>query len=191
MLMRTTLTLLCLLLTIFSHFSCQVQEAGALSNRIKIVLVPGHDSHGVGEHEHLGGCQLLARLLNENVPGVEAVVTGQGWPEDSTIFNGAAVIVMYSDGGDHHMVLPHLAQMDRLMQKGVGLVNLHYAVEVPKGKAGNYFLDWIGAYFELHWSVNPFWTARFDTFPKHPITVNSRALRIRPTRRRQRDVRQS
>jgi hypothetical protein len=57
------------------------------------------------------------------------------------------------------------------MKKGTGLVNLHYAVEIPKGEGGgNYFLDWVGGYFEMHWSVNPFWTARFEKFPVHPIT---------------------
>ena len=136
----------------------------------KIVLIPGLDSHGIGEHEHLGGCQLLAKLLNENVKGVYAVVTEQGWPKDTTILEDADAIVMYSDGGDRHMVIPHLQHIDRLMKKGIGLTNLHYAVEVPKGTAGNYFLDWAGAYFETFWSINPFWTAKFRSFPKHPVS---------------------
>ena len=47
---------------------------------------------------------------------------------------------------------------------------LHYAVEVPKGEAGDCFLDWIGGYFETHLSVNPHWTADFTAFPEHPTT---------------------
>jgi hypothetical protein len=43
-------------------------------------------------------------------------------------------------------------------------------VEVPKGEPGNCFLDWIGGYFETHWSVNPHWNAKFESFPDHPIT---------------------
>lgn len=139
-------------------------------NSKKIVLIPGRDSHGIGEHEHLGGCQLLAKLLNENVEGVNAVVTEQGWPKDTTILNDADAIVMYSDGGEGHMVLPHMAHIDSLMKKGVGLVNLHYAVEIPKGEPGNKFLEWVGGYFETHWSVNPHWTAHFDSLPDHPVT---------------------
>lgn len=136
----------------------------------KIVLIPGNDSHGPGEHEHLGGCTLLAKLLNEHVPGVEAVVTEQGWPKDTTVLDNADAIVMYSDGGNGHMAIPHLQHLDRLMKKGVGLINIHYAVEVPKGEVGDYFLKWVGGYFEIHYSVNPFWNAKFETFPKHPIT---------------------
>lgn len=139
-------------------------------NKKKIVLIPGHDSHGVGEHEHLGGCILLAQLLNDNVPGVNAVVTEQGWPKDTTILDDADAIVMYSDGGDQHMAIPHLQHLDRLMNKGVGLLNLHYAVEVPTGEPADYFKKWVGGYFETGWSVNPEFTAHFTTLPKHPIT---------------------
>ncbi|MBX3238635.1 MAG: ThuA domain-containing protein [Chitinophagaceae bacterium] len=138
--------------------------------RKKIVLIPGTDSHGPGEHEHLGGCTLLAKLLNEEVPGVYALVTEQGWPKDTTVLDDADAIVMYSDGGDGHMAIPHLDHLDRLMKKGVGLLNIHYAVEVPAGEAGDYFLKWVGGYFEIYWSINPFWTPGFDSFPNHPVT---------------------
>ena len=79
-------------------------------------------------------------------------------------------IVMFSDGGGGHMAIPHLQKLDELAKKGVGIVCLHYAVEVPKGEAGERFLDWIGGYFESDWSVNPFWTAKFTKLPDHPIT---------------------
>ena len=35
----------------------------------KIVLIAGRPSHGYGSHEHNAGRLLLARLINENVPG--------------------------------------------------------------------------------------------------------------------------
>jgi type 1 glutamine amidotransferase len=151
--------------------SCSVKSAGKNDNKKKIVLIPGNDSHGVGEHEHLGGCILLGRLLKENIPGVETVVTEQGWPKDTTVLDDADAIVMYSDGGEAHMVIPHMAHIDRLMKKGVGLVNLHYAVEIPKGEGGgDNFLNWVGGYFESDYSVNPHWVAKFENFPKHPVT---------------------
>lgn len=161
-------------------FSCATHPTQAPEQqKKKIVLIPGADSHGVGEHEHLGGCQLLARLLNEHVPGVEAVVTEQVWPKDTSVLDDAAAIVMYSDGGDRHMVIPHMSHIDKLMKKGTGLVNLHYAVEIPKGEAGDYFLNWVGGYFETHWSVNPFWTARFENFPEHPVTQGVKPFEAR------------
>ncbi len=165
-----------LFLSIFFFCGCGNGSSGEDKSELnkevnkKIVFIPGRDSHGPGEHEHLGGCQLLAEYINEHVTGMEAVVTEQGWPVDTTILNDADAIVMYSDGGGGHMVLPHMKHMNELMKKGVGLVNLHYAVEIPAGQAGDNFLDWVGGYFEIHWSVNPFWTPVIDTLPSHPIT---------------------
>lgn len=163
--------ILFVLLALLVVSSCTSQKkTTAVVKKKKIVLIPGKDSHGVGEHEHLGGCQLLATLINQNVPGVTAVVTEQGWPVDTTILDDADGILMYSDGGGGHMVIPHMAHMDRLMKKGVGLMNLHYAVEITAGEYGDKFLEWVGGYFEINYSVNPFWTAKYTEFPKHPVT---------------------
>ena len=140
-----------------------------MSTKSRIVLVAGSASHGSGSHEHPGGCSLLADLLNKHVDGVEAVVT-QGWPTEQSIFKDTAAIAIYSDGGGGHLILPHLDQVSELIKSGIGLVMMHYAVEVPKGKPGDHFLDWIGGYFETHLSVNPHWTADFTSFPEHPVT---------------------
>lgn len=136
----------------------------------KIVLVAGPASHGHGEHEHFAGCKLLADCINQNVSKLHAVVYRNGWPKDATAFDNANAIVMYCDGGEGHMVNGHLEQVDALAKKGVGIACLHYGVEVPKGKSGDRFLDWIGGYFETHWSVNPHWKAHFKSLPEHPIT---------------------
>ena len=56
------------------------------------------------------------------------------------------------------------------MRRGIGLVCIHYGVEVPRGVSGQRFLNWIGGYFEPNWSVNPHWVAKFESLPKHPTT---------------------
>ena len=145
----------------------------------KIVLVAGPRSHGYGYHEHNAGCLLLAKLLNENVPAVHAVVYTNGWPKDPTAFDNADEAAVYCDGGGGHVVMRHLEEMDALAKKGVGIAMLHYAVEVPKGKPGDYMLGWIGGYFETFWSVNPTWEAKFTDFPKHPITRGVKPFSIR------------
>ncbi|WP_051350130.1 ThuA domain-containing protein [Dyadobacter alkalitolerans] len=136
----------------------------------KIVFIAGPDSHGKGEHEHQGGSTLLVKSIKEGLPGVNAVLLQSGWPKDRAVLNDADAIVIYADGGGDHLLIPHLAEMDRLMKKGVGLVMLHFSLEVPAGDVGNHFKDWIGGYFEINWSVNPVWEAAFSTFPDHPIT---------------------
>ncbi len=136
----------------------------------KIVFVAGKASHGYGAHEHRAGCMLLAKALKQNLAGVQTEVYTNGWPQDPSVFESADTIVIYADGGEGHPFFKHLGEIDALMKKGVGLVCIHYAVEVPKGPAGEKFLDWTGGYFEPHWSVNPHWTADYKNFPEHEIT---------------------
>jgi hypothetical protein len=137
----------------------------------RVVFVAGRPSHGYGQHEHNAGCILLAKHLQLAKPDWQIDVQQNGWPKNpEQFFAGADSVVMYCDGGGGHMVLPHLEEFDKLMKKGVGVVCLHYAVEVPKEKGGAEFLDWMGGYFEMFWSVNPHWTAKFESFPDHPIS---------------------
>ena len=56
------------------------------------------------------------------------------------------------------------------MDKGVGIVFLHYAVEPTRECGQSEFLDWMGGCFEIHWSVNPVWLADFASLPEHPVT---------------------
>ncbi|QDV38838.1 ThuA domain-containing protein [Tautonia plasticadhaerens] len=136
----------------------------------KVVFVAGPRSHGYGEHEHRAGCLLLAEALEAGMPGFEAEVVSGGWPEDESVFDGADAIVIFSDGAGGHPAIPNREEVDAMMAEGVGLVCLHFAVEVPAGQPGDDFLDWLGGYFELGWSVNPHWTAEFSDLPEHPIT---------------------
>jgi hypothetical protein len=144
------------------------EQAGKDQGKKRIVLIAGGPSHGYASHAHYAGCMLLAKAIAENVPNASAVVYRNGWPKDPKALDGAAAIVIFSDGGGGHPMIPHLDQLEPLMNKGVGLALLHFAVEVPKGRPGDCLLDWVGGYFEIDWSVNPFWKAEFKSFPDHP-----------------------
>jgi type 1 glutamine amidotransferase len=136
----------------------------------KIVFIAGPDSHGKGEHEHNGGSTLLAKALNDSLPGAEAVVVHNGWPQDESVLDNAAAVVFYLDGGGNdHLALVHAAKIEKLIATGTGIVNLHFALEVAAGDGGDRFLKWIGGYFEINWSVNPVWEASFARFPDHPV----------------------
>ncbi len=160
--------------------SLAIHAAAEAKNDVqkKIVFIAGHPSHGYGAHEHNAGCDLLAHILKTALPELSIDVVHNGWPKDERALEGADAIVMYCDGGGGHMVLAHKQEVDALAKKGTGVVCLHYAVEVPKENGGQEFLDWIGGYFEMHHSVNPHWTAKFDSFPNHPITRGVKPFEI-------------
>ncbi len=150
----------------------------AAFHKKKIVFIAGGASHGTGEHEFKDGCTLLAGMLNENVANIDAVVYDTHWPADTSALQNADAVVVYCDGGEGHMIIPHLEEVKKLMDKGVGLVLLHYAVEIPKGEKGNYFLNWIGGYFETYWSVNPYWKPTFEKLPQNEITQGVKPFSI-------------
>ncbi|MBP63427.1 MAG: hypothetical protein CMJ62_18040 [Planctomycetaceae bacterium] len=140
------------------------------ADKTKNVFVAGEQSHGWGSHEHKARCMLLADRLNRNMPNVEGVVVTEGWPEDNAIFEDAAAVVIYCTGYTGHLLKPRLEYFDALAKKGVGLVTIHWATEVEKGKIGEKFLEWQGGFCDINWSVNPHWNADYATLPDHPIT---------------------
>jgi hypothetical protein len=143
---------------------------GAAPARKKIVFIADKASHGFAQHECNAGCLLLARLLKENVPGIETVVHRNGWPETPNALDGASAVVLYTNGGAKHPAANHLDELDALMKRGAGLAVLHYGLDAGKGAPGDKFIEWLGGYYEPYWSVNPMWTADFKEIPKHPVT---------------------
>jgi type 1 glutamine amidotransferase len=140
------------------------------SGKKKIVFIAGACSHGPGDHEHTAGSMLLAAQLQKYMGEDVETVVYKLWPEDTTALESASTIVMYMDGAESHLALQHKKHLNALMKKGVGLVCLHFAVEVPKETGGTEFKNWLGGYFELGWSVNPLWEANFTSIPKHQVT---------------------
>jgi len=138
----------------------------------KIVLVAGNPSHGPGQHEFNAGILLLEKCLRQN-KDVEPVIVKGGWPESESVFDGARALVFYLDGGARHPMIQNnrLQTIGALMKKGVGLVCLHYAVEVPKENGGPELLEWIGGYYERPYSTNPHNdVAVTRASPSHPIS---------------------
>jgi type 1 glutamine amidotransferase len=152
----------------------QLKRLQLAMNQKKIVFIAGRPSHGSGEHEHNAGCLLLAKALDQaaekhDLPVVTTVYQN-GWPMDPTALDNADTVVAYCDGGEGHYLHKKGEFMDDIMRRGVGLVCIHYGVEIPKGISGQRFLNWIGGYFETNWSVNPHWVAKFENLPDHPVT---------------------
>ena len=135
----------------------------------KIVFLPGRQSHGWSGHAYNADCKLLAGILNRSVPAIEAVVIEGGWPGDISVLENAAAIVIGCDGNSLIGSEANWKALGNLAGKGTGIAFLHYSLD-PGKQYGRYLLDWIGGYYEQHWSVNPSWRAEFKSLPEHPIT---------------------
>lgn len=161
----------------FRNIRLRQLEAG---DKKKVLFLAGRKSHGYGAHEHRAGCLLLARCLNESGLDVVAqVTTDNAWPAPWVGYDKPDTLVMYCDGYKGHMAKGHQTRIQALVDQGVGVACLHFGVEVDPPVLGPTFLDWIGGYFEIGWSVNPHWDATFDEFPDHPIAQGVKPFTIR------------
>ena len=169
-------TLSFIFLTVVIAFSA----SHAAAAEKKIVLIAGRPSHPPGEHEHRAGCLLLQKCLAAT-PGIDVVVYDNGWPsklvggkavDDNAALEDAAAIVIYSDGEGGHpaLVRDHLEVLAKLVEQGVGIGCLHYAIEPLTDKGHDELIAWIGGAFESNWSVNPIWQADFKQLPTHAVT---------------------
>lgn len=147
---------------------CGTSPCAAQDGKKRIIFLAGAPSHGPGMHEYRAGSLLLAKALNEQsgLPVKAEVISG--WPEDASVLNGAAEIVIYDSATK--VIGRHMEEIDALAKAGTGLMFMHYAVH-PSAKDGeNYFRPWMGGAFESNFSVNPFWVAELQPLPNHPIS---------------------
>lgn len=134
----------------------------------KIVFISGKPSHGPMSHEHRAGNMILAKRLNASSLVNAVVLPEIGYPKDNSVLNDAATIVIFCTGHGGHVLNPKLKEFDALMKKGIGVVMIHWATEAVKGDPGNKFLEWMGGFCDLDWSVNPHWIPTFKP-QKHEI----------------------
>src|SRR5215211_6876852 len=126
-----------------------VASAGENEKPKKVVLVAGTKSHGPGHHEYELGMRLIKQCLDTspNAPALKTEVHLHGWPTDERTLDDADTIVLFCDGSDHaeqdHPILQddRLAKIGKQMQRGCGLVAIHYTVFVPTKRGAPEFLE--------------------------------------------------
>jgi len=130
--------------------------------------VAGSNFFKAGEHEYVAGCAVLADLLRQT-PGVFPVLA-LDWPKKPETLTGARAVVCFFDGAEKHAFLKdnRLVQVQKLADAGVGLVQLHQGIDVPKD-LGDRARGWMGAAWEKGYSQRAHWVAEFKTFPDHPV----------------------
>jgi type 1 glutamine amidotransferase len=167
--------------------------------RQKIVLIAGKKSHGPvgnGVHDYGWSVKLLKVMLdNSNVKDRVAVEYHlDGWPGDGKALDGAATVMVISDGrdGDKFEEAPFLASKERveyvdsLMKKGCGFVTFHFSTFAPN-QYGAKVLDWTGGYFQWETDGKRQWYSAITTLetavklgtPGHPVARGVKPFRMR------------
>jgi hypothetical protein len=162
------------LIAMLAIVAALASTANAADTQKQIVFVHGKASHGYGGHAYGPAFRMLARMLNENVPAVKAVVIQDD--QDLSPLDKANAVVLGSDGGGLVKTLGD--RLEPLMNQGVGLACIHYTVDPTDPAAIKRLIAWIGGAYEQHWSTNPFWEADFKTFPDHPVARGLKPFKI-------------
>ncbi|MFT5466734.1 MAG: putative membrane-bound dehydrogenase-like protein, partial [Verrucomicrobiales bacterium] len=167
--------LIALIFGLLAAAGLQAQDADK-----KVICFVGHKtSHGFGAHEYNAGNHLIGEWLEKAYPNQIEARYSINWPaNEAEFFDEADAVVMFCSGGGGHLVNNHVENFDKVMRTGAGLACLHYGVEVPIGPSGKGMLNWMGGYFEAHWSVNPHWIAEFESFTDHPASNGIKPFKI-------------
>ena len=145
---------------------------GAEENATKkthVVFLVGDDlNHASGTHEFYAGGMLLKDSLAKSQLGDQITCTVvNNWPDDTTVFENADVIVHYYKGNKAHFMNQHHELIDKLASKGLGQLFIHYAVD-PEPVAEPFIKKWTGAVYKTKLSSNPHWKLEAK-LESHPI----------------------
>lgn len=120
--------------------------AQAWAAPIKVILIGQPPDHGYRSHTYLPDCELLARWLKQN--GAFETTVARGWPTDPHAFDGVALVVLHDKlGGDVFFAPAHAAQSQALIDRGIGLVALHWGTGSAEPAAGDPWLQALGGHF--------------------------------------------
>jgi len=156
-------------------FGLAVLVAGATDckaeTKAKVLFVGKKPDHPFGSHMYLHTCGVLAKCLAQT-EGVETIVSN-GWPKDAAVLKGVSTIVMYTDPAAEFLLdAPHRHEFTALMDKGVGLVTIHWASTVQKAnfdRLGPAWMSYLGGTWisnvGLHTGKSPLKQLK----PDHPI----------------------
>ncbi|MFM1768150.1 MAG: hypothetical protein RJA22_679 [Verrucomicrobiota bacterium] len=161
----------------------------------KIVLIAGPlDSHPRETHEYEKNV-LLLRYCLETAPafrGARVEVHFDGWPTNAATLDDADTIFLTSGGSDRReadhplYVGDRLAQLDRQMRRGCGLVLFHWSTFHPS-RVHDQITQWIGGYFDYETGPGPNrWYSAIQTrswtpvlaAPGHPVARGVRPFSL-------------
>ncbi|MBY0589242.1 ThuA domain-containing protein [bacterium] len=118
---------------------------------INVLLVGKEVDHPYGTHMYLFECELLAKCLRK-MPGFEVTVS-DGWPTDPKVLARTNVLVSYSaDAGSRFLAGPPAKDFSALMDRGVGLVCLHWSTGCANNEVGPRWRETLGGWFSLEFS---------------------------------------
>lgn len=152
-----------------SNLTGQEAEGETEIAKKKLVILTGDDfNHRCGEHEFGAGGKLLKSSVENSVLANHVeVIHVHNWPKDASVFNDADMVLHYYAGNKGHKLNNNTALIDKLVEKGVGQMFVHYACD-PDTSINDHIKKWTGGVYKDKFSGNPHWLLK-SQLEKHPI----------------------
>ena len=156
---------------LFGFALAQKDTEEPATKKKKLVILTGDDlTHPSGTHEFKAGGALLKNAIAKSVLDSHIeVVHVHNWPEDTSVFEGAEMILHYYKGNRFHLLNRNAEFIDALAKQGVSQMFVHYACD-PDTSVDNFIKSWTGGVYKDKYSSNPHWTLE-SQLEKHPINT--------------------
>ncbi|HVX10074.1 MAG TPA: ThuA domain-containing protein [Pirellulales bacterium] len=158
--------LVMLVVALGAHLSLVV--ADERTDGTSVLFIGKQPDHPYGSHMYLHAGRMLSECLRIN--GVKAVVS-DGWPKE--VPEGLKTIVVYtSPGAELLLDSPHRDEFVRLMQRGVGLVTIHWASSVQQDhfdRLGERWMSCLGGTWISNVGLSTDTSELKQLLPDHPI----------------------
>lgn len=146
----------------------KVEEAVDAKGKTKILFIAGTSVFKPGEHDYIGGCRELMKSVSNSKEVVP--VLALDWPAKPETWKDVAAVVFFFDGAEKHQAVTkgRAAQVDELVKKGAGLVQLHQTADYPDAFTTK-AMAWAGGAWKKGMGKRAHWVETFKEFPSHPI----------------------
>jgi type 1 glutamine amidotransferase len=137
---------------------------------IRVLLIGRPRDHPPKSHEYMAECGLLARCLRQN-PAVETTVS-DGWPKDPAVRENVDVIALYTAVGGNVLGSRECRdQVEAMLERGVGLVAVHWSTGADVGELGDWWTKQLGGFANLAFTKIPVHEGLIRQLDKqHPIS---------------------
>ncbi len=161
-------------------FLCSAVFAGAGQPK-KIAVVSGGSIHYWGDHENELMGELVSDMLKEALAGrteVKFVNLAAGAKIEE--LEGSDAVVVFGEGEAAHPLKGKMQYLKKLNEKGTSFGVFHYALMFGENDSEEVSIldSLIGGHYQTHWSVNPYYDAKFKKFANHPAARGVKPFEI-------------
>ncbi len=162
--------LLALSLSLTAAWPALADDEQPANVKPRVLLIGKPPDHPYGSHMYLHTCRLLGECARLN--GLEPVVS-EGWPAAAAQLKNVQTIVVYtSPGAEYLLDSPHRDEMIRAMNRGTGLVTIHWASSIKKenlDRLGDRWISFLGGTWVSNVGLSTDMSELKQLLPEHPI----------------------